>query len=85
MNRRRFLHLLGIGAVSVAAPKLIFDMGKNSHLYTYPSLDSLAIVALRQQQEYFEQLIYEIVGIPDILRAECSPSYFDADGFACIK
>lgn len=33
MNRREFMHLLGIGAVSVAAPKLIFDMGKNSRIY----------------------------------------------------
>jgi hypothetical protein len=34
MNRREFLELLGIGAVSVAAPKFIFDMGKNSRIYT---------------------------------------------------
>jgi hypothetical protein len=34
MNRRDFLKLLSIGAAFVAAPKLIFDMGKNSHIYT---------------------------------------------------
>lgn len=34
MNRREFLHMLGIGAVTVAAPKIIFDMGKNSAIYT---------------------------------------------------
>ena len=34
MNRRDFLRMLGIGAATVAAPKFIFDMGKNSRLYT---------------------------------------------------
>lgn len=31
MNRRDFLKMLGVGIV---APKLIFDMGKNSRLYS---------------------------------------------------
>lgn len=31
MNRRDFLKMLGVG---IAAPKLIFDMGKNSRLYS---------------------------------------------------
>ena len=34
MNRRDFLKLLGISTAGMAAPKLIFDMGKNSHIYT---------------------------------------------------
>ena len=34
MNRREFLKLMGITAAGMAAPKLIFDMGKNSHIYT---------------------------------------------------
>jgi hypothetical protein len=29
MNRRNFLHLLGLGAVAAAVPKIIFDMGAN--------------------------------------------------------
>lgn len=29
MNRREFLRFLGVGAVSAAAPKFIFDMGAN--------------------------------------------------------
>lgn len=33
MDRRHFLKLLGIGAVTAATPKIIFDMGKNLHLY----------------------------------------------------
>lgn len=34
LSRRDFIRLLGIGAAGVVAPKLIFDVGKNSHLYT---------------------------------------------------
>lgn len=34
MNRRDFLEMLGLAAVAAATPKFIFDMGKNSHLYT---------------------------------------------------
>lgn len=33
MDRRSFLQLLGVGAASAAAPKLIFDMGANLWRY----------------------------------------------------
>jgi len=32
MNRREFLQALGIGTVTVATPKFIFDVGKNLHV-----------------------------------------------------
>jgi len=34
MDRRSFLKLLGLGAIVTATPKIIFDMGKNSRIYT---------------------------------------------------
>lgn len=33
MNRRDFLKVLGISAASIAAPKIIFDIGANSRIY----------------------------------------------------
>ena len=58
MNRRKFLHLMSIGAVSVAAPKIIFDMGKNSAIYT-PIFDDnlrrgLLVVSNRIQKQIEE-------------------------------
>lgn len=41
MNRRKFLEMLGVGAAMAAAPKLIFDMGKNSRLYALAERDRL--------------------------------------------
>lgn len=38
LTRRDFLKMLGIGAATVAAPKFIFDMGKNSRLYAIKGL-----------------------------------------------
>lgn len=33
MNRREFLRILSLSAAAATAPRIIFDMGANSHLY----------------------------------------------------
>lgn len=82
MNRREFLHLMGIGTVSVAAPKIIFDMGAN--LYKYDRERAVVETA----QLIADKMIYYIMSNPNLLDGHLyslGDAYFDADGFACIK
>lgn len=39
MNRRNFLRSLGLLSAAAATPKLIFDLGANSHLYKLTGLE----------------------------------------------
>lgn len=55
MNRRHFLKLLSASAASIAAPKLIFDMGAN--LYKYDRERELHEAAQLVSDKMLEYLI----------------------------